>query len=197
MTRTAPSASRIALTFVLACILILSSGLLASCSSGSNESSNSNSSSDSSSGSTSGGAAIVKEGSVAPDFEFETVDGKTAKLSDYKGQVVLLNFWATWCGYCMREMPDMAKINETYPDVTVLAINRGDQPNKAISKAQELGYEFVWGLDQDGAIEALYPANGIPYSLIIDKEGIVTTIYSGSAEDMYTYFEKAVIQAGA
>lgn len=196
MTRTAPSARRITFSLALALVFALSSGILASCSSGSSESSQK--ADTNAQGSTGSSPSIaVKEGSIAPEFVFETIDGKAAKLSDYKGQVVLLNFWATWCGYCMREMPDLAKIDETYPDVTVLAINRGDQPAKAIAKANELGYDFVWGLDKDGAIETLYPANGIPYSVIIDKEGVITTIFSGSSKDMYTYFEEAVVKAGA
>ncbi|MEG0324152.1 MAG: TlpA disulfide reductase family protein [Raoultibacter sp.] len=197
MTRsTTPSGRRIAFTLILTLALALSSGVLASCSSGA---SNSQQPAESKSQESTGGGAstVAKKGSAAPDFEFEMIDGTTAKLSDYKGQVVLLNFWATWCGYCIREMPDMAKITETYPDVVVLAINRGDQPAKAISGAEELGYDFVWGLDRDGAIEALYPANGIPYSVIIDKDGVVTTTFSGSAADMYPRFEQAVVEAGA
>lgn len=140
---------------------------------------------------------VVDEGEEAPDFEFTTLDGKTAKLSDYQGKVVLLNFWATWCGYCVEEMPAMQRIIEDYPDVVVLAVNRGDSKAEAATFADEYDYQFVWGLDEDGAIAKLYPANGIPYSVIIDKQGVITTIYEGSAADMYPHFETAVTKAGA
>jgi len=139
----------------------------------------------------------VAEGSYAPDFTFTTVDGKTAKLSDYKGQVVLLNFWATWCGYCIDEMPSMQQIKEDYPNVVILAINRSDDSSQATAFAKDKGYNFVWGLDDDGAIAKIYPSNGIPYSLIIDKDGVIGTIYEGSAPNMYPYFESALKDAGA
>ncbi|WP_139653691.1 TlpA family protein disulfide reductase [Raoultibacter phocaeensis] len=142
-------------------------------------------------------SAEVKEGVEAPDFEFALVDGSTAKLSDYRGKVVVLNFWATWCGYCVREMPDLNDIAQNYDDVQVLAINRGDTPADAKEGIEEYGYDFVWGLDEDRAIEALYPASGIPYTVVIDKDGVVSSIFAGSAPDMYPYFEEAVTKAGA
>lgn len=142
-------------------------------------------------------ARAIEAGVEAPDFEFTTTAGDTAKLSDYRGKVVVLNFWATWCGYCMREMPDLNQIDKTFDDVAVVAINRGDTPAKAQAKAEDLGYDFAWGLDENGAIEALYPANGIPYTIIIDKNGIVSATFAGSAADMYARLEAAVTKAGA
>lgn len=139
----------------------------------------------------------VAEGSEAPDFSFVTTDGETAKLSDYEGKVVLVNFWATWCGYCIEEMPAMQKITENYPEVVVLAINRGDTEPEARAFAQKNNYDFVWGLDDEGEIQKLYPSNGIPYSIIIDKQGVVGSIFEGSASDMYPHFEEAVSLAGA
>lgn len=142
-------------------------------------------------------APKIEAGVEAPDFEFTTMNGGTAKLSDYRGNVVVLNFWATWCGYCMRDMPDLNQIAETFDDVTVVAINRGDNAADARAKADGLGYDFVWGLDENGAIEALYPANGIPYTIIIDANGLVSATFAGSAPDMYTRLEDAVTKAGA
>ncbi len=139
----------------------------------------------------------LTEGSEAPDFEFQTPEGDTASLSDYEGDVILLNFWATWCGYCIDEMPAMQEITENYPDVTVIAINRGDNSATAQEFSESSGYDFVWGLDENYEIERLYPSNGIPYSIIIDREGSIVTIYEGSASDMYSYFEAAVKAAGA
>lgn len=139
----------------------------------------------------------MKAGNTAPDFEFKTIDGTMAKLSDYRGSVVILNFWASWCGYCVQEMPDMDKIVAAYPDVTVIAINRGDSTSTAISAAEKFNYSFVWGLDEDGSIETLYPADGIPYSIIIDANGTIVQVFNGSSSDMYSYFKSAVVKAGA
>lgn len=176
--------------------LVLSSAVLFGCSSAGSPQAGSDTGSQAS---TSSGQQAVKveEGAEAPDFEFVGVDGSTAKLSDYRGKVVVLNFWATWCGYCMREMPDLNMVSENFDDVQVLAINRGDKPADAKAEVEELGYDFAWGLDEDRAIEALYPANGIPYTVIIDKDGIVSTVFAGSAPDMYSYLEEAVVKAGA
>jgi len=139
----------------------------------------------------------VKEGSIAPDFEFVTMDGKKGKLSDYRGKVVLLNFWASWCGPCVHEMPDMQRIADDYPSVVILAVNRNESTADATKFANDKGYSFIWALDEDKAIQAVYPSNGIPYTIVIDKDGVIGTIYVGSANDMYPYFEKAIKDAGA
>lgn len=185
----------------LAFALVLSSAVLFGCSAAATPSkeSGSSGSANTSEGSTaqSQKPAKVEEGVEAPDFEFATMDGSTAKLSDYKGDVVVLTFWATWCGYCMRDMPVMNEISQSFEDVQVVAINRGDRTADAQAKAEDLGYDFAWGLDEDGAINALYPANGIPYTVIINKDGVVSSSIPGSAPDMYAYLEKAVTKAGA
>ena len=68
------------------------------------------------------------------DFEFETMDGQTAELSDYRGKVVVLTFWATWCGYCMRDMPNWVEIDQAFDSVQIVAINRGDRDANARPK---------------------------------------------------------------
>jgi len=148
-------------------------------------------------GSSQANAGPVREGLAAPDFDFVTIDGKTGSLSDYRGKVVLLNFWATWCGYCIDEMPDMQKIREEYPEVVVLAVVRSDDSVRAKNFALDKGYDFVWALDDDASIAGIYPSNGIPYSIIIDREGTIGTIYEGSAPNMFLYFQKAILDAGA
>lgn len=198
MTRTARSTAQRVLGLALA--LALSSTALLGCSAtdastGSNGSENAGS--NASGNSSSQQKIAIKEGVEAPDFEFQTMDGQTSKLSDYKGDVVVLTFWATWCGYCMRDMPELNELDQNFDDVQIVAINRGDKTSDAQAKASDLGYDFAWGLDEDGAIEALYPASGIPYTVVIDKDGVVSTVFAGSAQDMYSHLEKAVTQAGA
>lgn len=199
MIRTARSNAHRALGLVLA--LALSLAALAGCSAPAAETDRGSAGS-SGSANENGSAqaqkkAKVEEGVEAPDFEFETMDGQTAELSDYRGKVVVLIFWATWCGYCMRDMPELDKIDQAFDSVQIVAINRGDRNADAQAKAEELGYDFAWGLDEDGAIEALYPASGIPYTVVIDENGVVSTVFAGSAQDMYSYLEMAVTKAGA
>lgn len=91
----------------------------------------------------------------------------------------------------------MQQLAQNYPDVVILAVNRGETASVAQSFAAEKGYGFVWATDESGAIAKLYPSSGIPYSLFIDKEGIVRTLYKGSPSDPYTAFQSAVVALGA
>ncbi|SDI57027.1 peroxiredoxin family protein [Natribacillus halophilus] len=70
----------------------------------------------------------LEEGEIAPDFELKTLDGETMRLSDYRGERVMLNFWATWCPPCRAEMPDMQKLYDE-EDVVILAVNMTETEN--------------------------------------------------------------------
>jgi thiol-disulfide isomerase/thioredoxin len=138
----------------------------------------------------------VGEGTLAPGFSYTTVDGAKGSLSELKGKVVLLNLWASWCGPCVREMPDIAKLKENYPTLEVLAVNVSDDPTAARSFIEEANYDFNWVLDEQGTIGALYPSTGIPYTIIIDTEGVIGKIFLGSPPDVYGTYEQALKQAG-
>jgi thiol-disulfide isomerase/thioredoxin len=138
----------------------------------------------------------LSEGATAPDFSFTYESGESAKLSDYRGQVVFINFWASWCGPCMQEMPDINELRQAYPDVVILEINVSDEKTDALEFIGKSGYDVSWIID-DGTIASHYPSQGIPYTLILDKSGVISTIFEGSAPDMFSYFEAAVIAAGA
>ncbi|WP_422123769.1 peroxiredoxin family protein [Planococcus sp. X10-3] len=121
----------------------------------------------------------LAKGETAPDFELTTLDGETARLSDYKGQKVILNFWATWCPPCRAEMPDMQRYYEEQAqqeNVEILAVNlttedRGmDEINAFI---EEFSLTFPIPMDTEGEIGELYQAAAIPTSYMIDTEGRV------------------------
>ena len=136
--------------------------------------------------------AKAEVGYAAPDFSVELLNGKTVKLSDYKGKIVFLNFWASWCGPCVGEMPDIQKLSENYSsDLVVLAVNYGELKDTAESFIKKNNYTFNVGIDENTDIAKLYPSNGIPYSLIIDANGIITKIQEGiiPGEDMYSFYE--------
>jgi thiol-disulfide isomerase/thioredoxin len=139
---------------------------------------------------------VVKEGQLAPDFSYTTVDGASGSLSDHRDTVVLLNLWASWCGPCVVEMPDIARLKENYPELEVLAVNVSDDPANARDFIADAGYDFSWVLDEQRTIEALYPTGGIPYTVIINREGTVTSIFLGSPRDTYVTYELAIKQAG-
>lgn len=126
----------------------------------------------------------------APDFTLNDLNGKPVKLSDYKGKIVLLNFWGTWCKYCVDEMPDL---NEAHKEISkngeavILAVNDtstekpGDAGVKAVkdfAKQYKLSMPVV--LDMDGSITAKYGVSGYPTTFVIDKDGSIYGYQSGA-----------------
>jgi len=135
----------------------------------------------------------LKEGDAAPDFEAVMSNRESVKLSDYQGKVMLLNFWATWCSPCVSEMPDIQKICDFYSDeVVVLAINYGEDAITVKSFIEKEGYTFHVCLDEKQEISEKYPTEGIPYTVIIDKNGIITAIHLGGGKGMYSIFEEDI-----
>lgn len=136
-------------------------------------------------------------GDVAPDFTAELTDGESVTLSEVQDKVVLLNFWATWCGPCVREMPALEKLQEEYGDkLLVLAVNSMEDKGTVDSFVEETGYTFPIAYDVNGEIGVKYPTTGIPYTLIIGKDGIVKQVFVGAAdaETQYMYY-KSVIES--
>ena len=86
--------------------------------------------------------AGISIGKTAPDFELETLDGKKAKLSDYRGKKVILNFWASWCPPCREEMPEFQKIAENNPDIVVLGVNLQESKEAIEAFTNKLGIKF-------------------------------------------------------
>jgi thiol-disulfide isomerase/thioredoxin len=141
-------------------------------------------------------AEPVREGSVAPDFSYTTVEGAASKLSAHRGSVVLINLWASWCGPCVVEMPDISQLKQQNPELVVLAVNVSDDPTEARNYINEAGYDFTWVLDESGEISSLYPTGGIPYTVIVDKDGTVSSIFLGSPRDPLGTYSEAIQQAG-
>lgn len=124
----------------------------------------------------------LEKGNIAPDFELETMDGETVKLSDFYGKKILLNFWATWCPPCRAEMPDMQKFHETYEDGVVLAVNLTETENslKNINTfLDEYGITFTVLSDTDTVVSNIYKAQALPTSYLINSEGKIHNIAIG------------------
>lgn len=131
-------------------------------------------------------ASIIKVGDYAPDFSVEMLDGRFLKLSELKGKVVLLNFWATWCGPCMmefKEIPDkILKRFEGKSDFVFVPISREETHETVRNKMKQLkkdGIDFPVGIDPDKAIYSLYAKSYIPRNYLIDKNGKVVHILIG------------------
>lgn len=115
-------------------------------------------------------------GYTAPDFELADLHGRMDRLSNYRGKVVLLNFWATWCGPCRIEMPTIQALHEDYGhrDFQVLAV-AGDYEGrgKVGPFMDELGLTFPGLIDDAGTIQDLYFVNALPMTFLLDRKGVV------------------------
>ena len=138
--------------------------------------------------------AVVNQQS--PDFTFVNSDGQKQKLSDFEDKVIFLNFWASWCPPCRKEMPYMQQIYQEYQEqVKILAVNLQEGETKVKDFIKKNNYNFTVLRDQ-GQLAARYQVQGIPKSIFIDKNGIIKAQHTGSMTKsmMENAIEKAVIE---
>jgi len=114
-------------------------------------------------------------GGPVPQFELETLNGKLANISDYRGKVVLLNFWATWCKPCKEEMPEIQAAYDAYRDqgFVVLAINFGEKREKAEKLVKEMGLTFPILLDWNVEVAEQHRVVSLPVTFFVDAKGII------------------------
>ena len=173
--------------------------LLAGCQSGNNAgntgAANDNSSNENTAGDTADVSGPIAKGDAYRDFTATLTDGSEFTLSDHEGKVILLNFWATWCGPCVGEMPAFEKLQETYgEDLVLLAVNSGEDEGTVTSFLEKNGYTFPVALDPEYAVAMLYPTDGIPYTVIIGTDGkvAVTQVGAGDADTMYAHYSELI-----
>jgi thiol-disulfide isomerase/thioredoxin len=124
----------------------------------------------------------LREGELAPDFEFSAFDGKRMKLSDFRGRPVFINFWATWCGPCRVEMPDIQTIFEDHAAdrLAVIGVNNGEAAAPAQRYLNDLDMRWTaFAYDPEQDIVKRYGIYGMPTSYFIDAEGVITRVHSG------------------
>jgi peroxiredoxin/outer membrane lipoprotein-sorting protein len=124
-------------------------------------------------------------GKKAEDFTLDDLDGKPVRLSSLRGKVVLLDFWATWCGPCRIEMPSIQKLHREFKTrgLVVLGINYGEEPARVRPFLLKNGYEFRILLDRMQSVGQRYQVSGIPALFIIDKSGTIRTHFVGVRDE--------------
>lgn len=115
----------------------------------------------------------------APDFTLETINDEIVSLSDYKGQYVIVSFWATWCTYCRQEMPHLDALDREEEDFKVLAVNQNESKSKAKTYMNEEGFQLETLLDKTGVVGQKYQVQGLPTNYFFDKEGNVLYVHPG------------------
>ena len=140
-------------------------------------------SADRSGASTAGQIPAPQQGFLAPDFELKTPTGETVKLSDLRGQAVLVNLWATWCPPCRAEMQSIEKVYNEYKDqgFTVLAVNMTYQDNQLeiMPFVNEQGLTFPILLDETGDMANAYQLKSLPSSYFINRDGMINEVVIG------------------
>lgn len=128
---------------------------------------------------------VIEPNRPAPEFQALRLDGTVSGLADYRGKVVLLNVWATWCGPCRSEMPSMERLQRAFADTDfrVVAVSV-DQERSAVVRqfATDLGLTFDILHDPTGEIQRVYRTTGVPESWVIDRSGTIVKKVVGATE---------------
>lgn len=137
----------------------------------------------------------IRTFTFAPEFEFTTFEGETLRLVDLRGQPVVLNFWASWCGPCRAEAPLLAEAwqQEQDGEIIFIGLTHSDTQHGALSFIEEYGLHYPNGPDPGNAISRLYGVQGIPATFFIDAEGRIVDSHRGmlfSADDLSQRLEE-------
>lgn len=131
----------------------------------------------------------AEPGRAAPNFALQDLDGQTVTLADFRGRLVLLNFWASWCGPCRGETPDLQALQARVGGAgfTVVGVNQQETASDARSFAAQFGVTYPVLLDRSGEVSNAYRVGrGLPVSVLVGPDGVVLRTYIGrvSAEDL-------------
>jgi peroxiredoxin len=127
--------------------------------------------------------ASVAAGTAAPDFVLKSTDGRNLRLSEYRGDVVILTFWAGWCGACRDALTGLNDLPMTKGAAVpaVLGVSLDGQAGRAASVAQSLGLRFPTLVDSRQSVGRLYDVSELPLTLLVDRDGIIRASWAASA----------------
>jgi peroxiredoxin len=138
--------------------------------------------------------AAVAPQAPAPDFTLRSLEGRNLRLAEQRGQVVLVNFWATWCGPCKQEMPHLNRLYDKYRSAgfVLLGVNVDEDPKQAAGVASRLGVRFPVLFDADKLVSRLYDLQSMPATVLIDRDGRVRYLHRGYREGVEEAYERQI-----
>ena len=138
--------------------------------------------------------AAIAPSSTAPDFTLHTMNGPNMRLQEQRGKVVMINFWATWCGPCRQEMPHLDRLYDKYKSsgFVLMGINVDDDTRNAVAVAAKLGVRFPVLLDTDKQVSRLYDLSTMPSTVIVDRDGKVRYVHRGYLTGYEDTYDKQV-----
>ena len=139
-------------------------------------------------------AAALAAAMLAPDFTLRSSEGGNLRLAEQRGRVVLVNFWASWCGPCKIEMPHLNRLYEKYRSAgfVLLAVNIDEDPRQAVALATRLGLRFPVLFDTNKAVSKLYALDSMPATVLIDRDGRVRHVHRGYRDGVEATYERQI-----
>jgi len=136
----------------------------------------------------------ISPSAAAPDFTLRTMGGPNMRLAEQRGRVVMINFWATWCGPCRQEMPQLSKLYDKYrgSGFVLMGVNVDDDVRNATEVAAKLAVSFPVLLDTDKAVSKLYDLSTMPSTVLVDRDGKVRYLHRGYLAGYEDTYDKQV-----
>ena len=136
---------------------------------------------------------------IAPDFTLKSRSGENLKLSEFRGELVMLNFWASWCGPCRQEMPELEKLYQRFKPLgfTLLGINVDEQAKNAEKMLKQIPVSFPVLFDVDHSVSGQYHVAVMPTTILIDRDGAIRNVHQGyqpGTEEMYQEWIKTLLK---
>jgi len=126
-------------------------------------------------------AYAIDKNETAPDFTLKSRSGENLKLSEFRGEIVMINFWASWCGPCRQEMPELESLYQRYKPMgfTLLGVNVDEQIKNAEKMLKQIPVSFPVLFDREHKVSDLYEVGAMPTTIIIDRNGTIRDIHLG------------------